>query len=410
MTRRQTGKRRLLALAALALAAWLGACDDLKTADDPVAITAPDSPEAQARLKPLPSHLELRVEREQVDVCHRPYGLALSTDGETLFVACAGSGQVMAVDTEFFDTRWTSRKLYERTYKLAVDPRRSRVYAIGMNGRMVHALDSRTGAVVATLNVSGNTADLALVPQLDRLIVTTTQPPHAALIDLADFRVAGTVRFPTPPGSLAIRPDGQLAVASSGLWEVTVDNTAPVQEPLYLFDPRKSGRTVDSLGLGGTQSREALFVQNGSILLVPERTSDTVAVYDVDNRSHLRTIQTGAAPEKIVPSPDGQWAFTQDSLGASITRIDVLHGTANGYVVLPANPQDLVVSPDGTELYAALSGGPDKPGQLAVIDTQSVSVVDLIALGKDPCRVAFSHGGRKVYVTNFISDSLSVLE
>lgn len=393
----------LVALLALAVA-----CDDLNTGDDPVARTKPEDVEQAGAPKILPGRLQLFVERQQVPVCDRPFGLALAPDGGTVFVACAGSGQVMALDTEFFDARWTSPAGFERLYKLLPDPARPRLYVIGINGAHLHALETTTGATVDTLNLGGPVADLVLAPSLDRLLVTITEPPQALSIDLATWRIVGRIEFPTPPGPLAVRGDGALAAAAGGVWQRLVKRTRPLQDPVYLFNPQQMSAPPVDLGLGGTQARQPVFAEAGTLLLVPERTSNTIAAFDVADNRLVRTIQVGAAPEKLVVTPNGRWAFSLDTRGASVTRIDLRRKQASGHVVFPSNPQDLVVAPDGNHLYVALAGV--KTGEVAIVDVEQVFVRDRLRVGRDPCAMVFSHGGRKLIVSNFLSNTLSILE
>jgi len=395
---------------ALLLLASAFACDDLDPTDDPVAKTDPAAQMIKPQSKLPPSHLQQRVEREQIAVCHRPYGMTLSPDGRTLFVACPGENRIAAIDTELMELRWTSDTTCERVYELVADPRRNLVYAIAMSGRLLHVFDGKTGKLKKQLYIGRNVADMALVPGHDRMVVTAAEPAQAALIDLAELNIEGYVEFPTPPGSLAMRADGQLAAASGGLWQITVAGAKPMKEPVYLFDPLKPGHTRDQLGLGGTQARKGIFARGGSTLLVPGRQSATVSVFDVDQRRLARTVQVGAAPEKLVISSDGLWAFTLDSRGSSTTRIDLSRREASGHVVLPANPQDLMISPDGFELYAALPGRRGKRGEIAVVDMRALVVADRIPVGDDPCRMVVSHAGRRLFVSNFLADSVSVLE
>lgn len=398
-----------LATLLLILASLSVACDDLDPKDDPVARTDPTQ-DQPAKEKVLPSHLKMRVERQQVEVCRRPYGLASSHDGKTVYVACPGSHQLSAIDTETMEVRWTSRPSCERLFRVLADPQRDMLYAVGMNGRFVVVFDSRDGQELTQISAGRYIADIAFVPGQDRMVVSAAQPPKATLIDLSSLTVDGAVIFPTPPGSLAMRADGRLAAASSGLWKVTVGGTVPLFEPIYLFDPTRSGSTYDHLGFGGIQGRRGIFVRGGSTLLVPGRQSATVSVFDVDSRRLARTIQVGAAPEMIVSTPDQRWALTLDTEGASLTRIDLHRREASGHIVLPANPQDMLVSPDGAEVYVTLAGGTGKKGYVAVVDVKQLTIMDLIPVGADPCCMAFSDGGRRLYVSNFLSNSVSLLE
>jgi sugar lactone lactonase YvrE len=124
------------------------ACDDLSPDAPGLAPSRQALLAALAKPKDPPAHLQHKVERRTTPVCERPFGLAVAPDEQTLFVACAGSGQIAALDTDHLELRWITSPLYDRLYKLVVDPRRPRLYAVGMNGRLVHAIDRRDGTLL----------------------------------------------------------------------------------------------------------------------------------------------------------------------------------------------------------------------------------------------------------------------
>ena len=66
------------------------------------------------------------------------------------------------------------------------------------------------------------------------------------------------------------------------------------------------------------------------------------------------------------------------------------------------NPDDLAVSPDGTQLWVADTGpqtGPGAPTNIEVISTATDSVTATLSLPSAPEQVAFSPSGATVYVT-----------
>ena len=67
-----------------------------------------------------------------------------------------------------------------------------------------------------------------------------------------------------------------------------------------------------------------------------------------------------------------------------------------------AYPQDVAVSPDGSLVYATVTGGDTGPGgsdQVAVIDTATNTVTSDITVGTAPRQVVFSPDGSRAYVT-----------
>ena len=68
-----------------------------------------------------------------------------------------------------------------------------------------------------------------------------------------------------------------------------------------------------------------------------------------------------------------------------------------------ANP--LIVSPDGTRLYAVLT----TMGLVRVLDTANLGLVKVIHVGTDPVSVALRPDGSELWVANHVSDSVNVI-
>lgn len=393
------------ALATMSLV-W-SACDDLHPGDDAREFSDPIEAGKRRPAVFSPGRLQLHVQRSQMPACRRPYGLALAPDQRTLYATCAGDGRVTAYETEFLNRLWTSPALNERIYRLAVDPRRDRLYAIGMNGRYLHVLDARTGEQVTRLNLGVGVADLSLTPGADRLLVSTMQPPRVAIIDLAGPAVAGTIELASPPGDLAVSSDGRLAVAASGVWRMKDREGEPVKEAIYLFEPWPEGRVVAELGLGGGQSRRPLFLEGNKRLLVPDRSGACLWLFDLPRGRLMREWAVGRAPEKVLVDQGGRVAYTLDTQSAGLTRIDLRRLRIDGHLILDADPQDFVLSGDETKLYVALTG---QPGRIAVVNAVTFTIDDEIRVGDDPCAILAAKGGRQLFVSNFLSNTISVLE
>jgi YVTN family beta-propeller protein len=70
------------------------------------------------------------------------------------------------------------------------------------------------------------------------------------------------------------------------------------------------------------------------------------------------------------------------------------------------SPDDLVLSPDGTRLYAVLSG----TGEVVAIDTARRAVAGRAAVGKVPRGIAVTPDGARLYVTNSWADTISEID
>jgi YVTN family beta-propeller protein len=100
-------------------------------------------------------------------------------------------------------------------------------------------------------------------------------------------------------------------------------------------------------------------------------------------------------------TPDGSQVFVADEGKYNVDAIDTATSTPTE-IEVGAFPQDVAVSPDGSTVYATLTGpdtGPGGPHQLAVISTATDTVTGHINVGNSPRQVIFSPDGSRAYVT-----------
>jgi YVTN family beta-propeller protein len=71
-----------------------------------------------------------------------------------------------------------------------------------------------------------------------------------------------------------------------------------------------------------------------------------------------------------------------------------------------SKPKGVVVSPDGKRIYVATGRG----NSVAVIDSEQLSLVNLIPVGQRPWGIALTPDGRKLYTANGLSDDVSVID
>ena len=107
--------------------------------------------------------------------------------------------------------------------------------------------------------------------------------------------------------------------------------------------------------------------------------------------------------------------------------LSVIAGGVNEVVAtipLGKRPRGIKVSPDGTQLFVALSGSPPAPpgtdestlpppdraaDGVGVVDVAAEAVVDMVRAGTDPEQIAVSVDGARLYVANEDAGALSVV-
>ncbi|MEJ3405754.1 hypothetical protein WDJ51_13520 [Rathayibacter sp. YIM 133350] len=90
--------------------------------------------------------------------------------------------------------------------------------------------------------------------------------------------------------------------------------------------------------------------------------------------------------------------------GASAAFADSTEVTVGDY------PHGVVVSPDGSRVYAVAAVPGGQPGRLIAVDTATDSVVGEAAVGVEPFGVTVSADGATIYVANINSSSISVID
>jgi YVTN family beta-propeller protein len=120
-------------------------------------------------------------------------------------------------------------------------------------------------------------------------------------------------------------------------------------------------------------------------------------------------------------------AYVSNEDGNTVTVIDTVRGAVIATVPVGRRPRGLKLSHDGRLLYVAVSGLPKCPPKMpdaecekqprdlkadgiAVVDTATRHVVDLLKAGSDPEQFDVSPDGRRLFIANEDSSTLSVID
>lgn len=124
---------------------------------------------------------------------------------------------------------------------------------------------------------------------------------------------------------------------------------------------------------------------------------------------------------------DGARAYVSNEDGQTVTVIDTEKAEAIATIPVGKRPRGLKLSPDGSRLYVAVSGLPKCPPTtpdeecaklerdlradgIAVIDTASHKLLELLQAGSDPEQFALSADGMLLFVANEDAAQTSVLD
>jgi len=129
----------------------------------------------------------------------------------------------------------------------------------------------------------------------------------------------------------------------------------------------------------------------------------------------------------LAPAAHAERAYSTNEDDGTVSVIDTDRGAAIATIAVGKRPRGLALSPDGKLLYVAVSGLPKCPPPMTDADcarlerdsaADGIAVVDTAALTRtrtiggvsDPERVAVSHDGRQLFVSEEDSARLAVLD
>jgi YVTN family beta-propeller protein len=319
----------------------------------------------------------------------RPVALALANKGKYLFVANRASGVVSVIDTgktRVLGETEVGRKLADiavtpdEKYLLAVDEEADELIVLGRDGP---ALEAAARVALSRSPVSVRTAadgKHCLVASLWARELTVVRLPSAGAGDKP--RVKGTVGLPFAPRLLLPVPDTDKAIVADAFGG-----------QLALVDVVKSG--VDSVRtLPAHQIRGLAWSNDGKQLLL------THQVLHADARTNFGDIHWGNLIVNYVRALSRADVLNPDADLLKGSRLlplgDVGHGTGD--------PAGLAVGPDGTAVVALAGVGEVAVGSAKKGDWTYLEV------GRRPTAVALDAEGRRAFVANTLSESVSVID
>jgi YVTN family beta-propeller protein len=253
-------------------------------------------------------------------------------------------------------------------------------------------------------------------------VVNVDETPHSATSSRDGSRVFVSHFL---PGTISVIDTTDNAVertiaATPGLYGIAVH---PNNEHIYVAE-NDSG-AVTRIDLGGDNPIGAgigaspyglAMNREGTWLFASAPLNDTIEVLDSlvknDARIHYRGF-----PVQLAVSPDGVHLYATEYFSSTVVILDIsglesgnfdFNANVAGKISVNDNPYGIGLSPDGARAYVAHFG---TNNAVSVIDTQQGTVVDTIPIDHGMVRgVTATADGARIYVTNYFSSSISVID
>ena len=137
----------------------------------------------------------------------------------------------------------------------------------------------------------------------------------------------------------------------------------------------------------------------------------SVAVVDLATRSIVSTIPLDGVPFVVSTNPSGTRAYVGNLLTPRVHVIDTASRTLVNTLTGPSPAGAAAVSPDGTRLAVPYGGTIATPlSTLTLYDAPTLGRLQDVGVGPGPVAAIFNPAGTRVYTTNAVDGTLSVVD
>lgn len=260
--------------------------------------------------------------------------------------------------------------------------------------------------------------------------VTNSASTTVVVIDTATNTVIASIGGFDGPSGMVITPGGTFAYvnnygsvfgAGSGFANtvrvVNLDTNTIVGPPIIV------GQAPASLAI--TPDGAFVYVIN---YVNGNPGTGTISIIRTSDNTVVGTIPGFSGPFAIAITPNGKYAYVTNfgsnnfiPIGTTVSVVDLASNTIVATIDLGIQPSGIAITPDGRFAYATnyntlyadsvnfndLTAG---QGTVNIIDIATNTVLPpTIAVGQSPDAIAISPNGQYAYVTNFTSNTVSVI-
>lgn len=259
--------------------------------------------------------------------------------------------------------------------------------------------------------------------------VTNSGSSTVTIIDLTTNTVAGTIGGFDGPSGLVITPDGNHAYVNNyggpiaGSGNGTTVRVVDLNTNTIVGSPLTVGQAPSALAI----TPDGAYVYVVSYVDGNPGTG-TISIIETSNNSVQENAMSGFfGPYAIAITPNGKYAYITNfgsnnfsPVGTTVSVVDLRSNTITATILVGIQPSGLAISPDGRLAYVSnyntLYEAADCndltafQGTVSIIDLQTNTVIPpTIDVGLSPAEIAISPNGKFAYVTNYTSNTVSVI-
>src|SRR5512146_1624335 len=288
---------------------------------------------------------------------------------QELFVSNEGSNTVTVVSAATLQPLATIQ-VGKRPRGIALSPDGQRVYvALGLEDA-VAVIDVASRAVVDKLPAGPDPEQVAVSGDGGTVYVSNESAARATGIRVADRQQLFSVAVGKEPEGVGVTPDGR-----------RVFITGESDSSVTILDAQ-TGRLLGAFHVPA-RPRFVTFDRERNRAFVSSENGGTLSIVDMRRDTVLGVVHIAdgtTKPTGIALAPDGHRAYVANGAGNRVTVIDPAAARVITAIRVGTRPWGVALSSDGATLYTA--DGRSK--QISVIDTQSGRVRATIPVGERP--------------------------
>lgn len=330
-----------------------------------------------------------------IGVGDSPAGIAITPNGRFAYVANNNNDGIPGGDTVSVINLATNKVVttisdasFNEPYTVTINKAGTLAYVTNSNSTTIAIIDTATNEVIGTIGGFDGPSGMVITPAGDRAYVNNYGGPsgvgsgNATTVRVVDLNTNSIIGAPITvglaPASLAITPDGAF------VYTINYVDGNPGTGTMSII--QTSDNTVVGTITGFSGPFAIAITPNGKFAYVTNFGSNnfspvghTVSVVNLRTNTITATITLGTQPSGIALTPDGRFAYV-------------------------SNYNTLYLGPNFTDLTAF-------QGTVNIIDTCTNKVLcPVIIVGSSPANVAIAPDGRRAYVSNYTSDTVSVID
>lgn len=298
-------------------------------------------------------------------------------------------------------------------------------------GDTVSVLNLVTNSVVTTISDASFNQPYTITINATGTIayVTNSNSTTISIIDILTNQVTGTITGFDGPSGMVITPDGNTAYVNNyggpggvGSGNGTTVRVVNLNTNTIVGSPITVGLAPASLAI--TPDGAFVYVIN----YVDGNTgTGTISIIRTSDNTVVGTIPGFSGPFAIAITPNGYYAYITNfgsnnfsPIGTTVSVLNLQSNSVTATIQVGTQPAGIAINPNGLFAYVTnyntLYLGPNftdltaGQGTVNVIDIATNKVIfPIVVVGESPANIAISPDGIYAYVSNYTSNTVSVI-